>query len=322
MSSGNSLKAKLFTTEHKLGENVKWAWKAEPMGDGTFKITNDKEQSISVAVGMEAKDGSKVQIDRFGNLKVGDYSVIIGSEVLFGWRARKGRGNSYRFMAPDRTIYDGMKVGDEVTFENHPEVQGGALSVSDTGYPMIAGQVVPLWKKEQELRIVVFEQKVEDGYLAYFNVIKPGDKANGKNGTKGIFIPSAGEGKPARFTEKVDGDDYAYTTAVIWSAGEGKNKGYANVQMRTLEKAIREREIYTAIVDLRKAASDVGVAKEVAEALQEEVDFLQADLDESNSDYSNKSFKVESGLDFLFKSSQAPAAPAIKKSELSESMSP
>lgn len=332
MKSGKKCKAKLFYTHFSQSENMLVGWNAVPVGEGVFKVNRRDGTTRDMAIGEEIPGHGKVTIDRdYHCLKVGNYSIQMGQNVAHGWKAKpvkvteydktEGKNKNspgYLITSPENKFYGPFKVGDKVTIPENNDLNNCVLEEGKAGGVTIGSISVPLTLKQYELRLLVMDKRDGYGYEAYFNVIKPGDKANGKNGTKGIFIPAKDE-SPALFCETMPGDSYLYRTAQFWpvkNADGTKNQKAAVGNIRDIEKAVKERNIYTAYKDLEKTISDAikefegleDAGEEFLTSLNEEKDALANELARSNDDWGRHWFSVNMGYNF--------ALPEPKKKSL------
>lgn len=294
----NRLLAKIFTTEHSLGDNVIPGWSASAKGDGRFLITRANGTTREVTLGESISAGDKemsVTLDQKNNLKIGDHSIVIGDNIAEGYTAMKTSGkNRFKLANPEGKRTGALTVGMMVDIEGFPK---GELSLSAYGHPIIGDQTIPLMKKESELSLLVFNNPDKGGYVAYFNKILPGEKNNRKNGIRGIFRPATKAGRPATFSEVIDGDERDYTTAVIWKS---KSDRFVNVQMRPIASALEEAEIVEAIKDLNDVAHEEKANPDVVTQINWEIAALEEKKQAARDAYENKGFSITSGLDFVF----------------------
>lgn len=287
-----ALEGKMFATQYTMGEGYLEGWSAKPIGAGQYIVVrpNGSERNVAIGEEIETKAGKQtVSLEDNGRLlKIGDNRITTGNDIQHGWVAIKSRGTSYKFRSPDNKYFGPFKTGETI---NAPGMIPGILQV-DVGVS-INGKTIPVEKKDQEIQILIMDEKSKKGFKSYFNVKQSGSDKK-QSGTEGVFYKSYGK-KPASFCEYAGDDDYAYRTAIFWDT---KNPKYANVQVRSLQDAMREREIKTNLDTMVSEMKSLQGTPEQS-ILMEEVKGLEQQLEIANKQWKNITFNVQSGKDLI-----------------------
>lgn len=195
-------------------------WEAQPSGDDAYLIqrANGSTRLVKIHEPIKTKDGNRIpQIDERGLLMIGDWSVLIGKGLQHGMHARKiGKPNTYLVFNEkmrnlgEHVLYK-QKDGNEVSL-----LAGHLLKVGD--------DIIPVMPKQKDIQLNVLDKDVDNGKLAYINVIIPGDPNNRENGAPGVFLQPKRVGEPAQFIEVVG--EQKVVTALFHISPKGNRLDY------------------------------------------------------------------------------------------------
>lgn len=320
MTGKYGLKAKLFHSHFGYGREKTFlenshAFFCDEKGRYEIHAPSGNIHTLRDGEFLEAKGrrlGPVEYSEQHACLFLGEFSIPIG-KVTPGWKAKPVE-NKRRFMVQstkgDAASFT-ITLGEQIRKQpGVPDECVGQTPVLDHNKNIVMGIVVKPMRKEFELNLIVMDNQEKNGYLAYFNVLEPGSKSNRRDGTRGVFYPSKGEGKPAAFCEVGQDDGQLYRTAIFWPT---KNPRYSTVNYRDLEKAIMEKRLYREIEDMKKAIEDMGASPEDVGI---DMDENQNRLDAINKDWNSEVFTVHVGKDFLYKE------PTPTNKNKSEALSP
>jgi hypothetical protein len=305
VDSKPKLVGKLFHRSYlSLGENLLEKWSAAETSPGNYLVNRPNGTTLEVAIGGEVPNIGLVAIDSNQNITIGKYTIIAGENVLFDWSAKPIRGqDNYRIRTAEGKFLD-VKLGGTI------EDLDGQITLSEKyDKIMVGNRTIPLYRKQYEQNLIIFDVKERSGQRAFFNLLEPGNENNRKDGIQGIFYPAPSGNKPARFCE-VGPDGKIYATAVFWPS---KNKQFTNGKLRDINLAIEEKSIVNEInkinlkiAEVEAEAVDIGFGiedhpeYEDYTIMQSGLDKLQERLTYLNKDaWENKSFSVTSGHEML-----------------------
>jgi len=265
---GYALKAKIFHSHfgHGDGKRLLDTAYALPQEDGRFSISAPSGKVFELAVGdfIPGASGGReigpVEYSAYHScLHAGPYAIPIG-QVSPGWSARALDGKRRYLVQPpgeDSRTFP-VTLGEVVRqAPGVPEECAGQTPWLDEHGNLRVGIAAKPAVKEYELNLLVLDKRErKNGYLAYFNVLEPGSKANRKDGVRGIFFPPRGDQQPAAFCELNPSDQQLYRTAIFWRT---RNNRYVSGQYRSLAMAVDEKQLYKQIEEIQELADDLEV---------------------------------------------------------------
>lgn len=290
------LLAKAFYNKFTFGKKHLPGWWAVELDGfpGDYKIVraNGTSRTVTIGdmfagVGVDGSSG-EVSVNAQGNLSVGEYTVVLGENLVAGWEAKKIKGMNTFLLTPKDGPAIKVKSGDQVSQSG----LSGLVTVDSYGNPQVGHSGIPLLRKEAEVRLLAFDERDRGGYVSYINTIISGTEEQPK-GVKGIFYPAT-EKMPAAFCEEIEGSEVVYRTAVFRAARNGR--AYLFGQVRPLAAAVAERMLY----DQEKVLADVakGLGHNPAEVFGAQYTVVEKSLAESRQDsWTEESFTVQAGLD-------------------------
>lgn len=285
-----NLTGKLFYSHYTLGDRVLEGWEAKPVSDTDFEVTRHDGSKTSLTLGgtVPSKDGPvEVELDKNDNLKVGDYTVVVGEDIQQGWDAKKmGKADSseYLIRIPDEKSQR-VKLGE-------PHSTLGVVELDEYNNLSTDRGAVKVLEKEYELSLLVFDKKERGGFQAYLNVLTPGDEDGGHDGVKGIVYPPDKKGKPLKFSEEGEGGKM-FATATFWPT---RNDMYAKGQTRTLEDAAEESRVLREVKDLEKKARQAGIEPDYLPGYDDSKKLLK---EYNNDSWKGMLFTVQKGKELL-----------------------
>lgn len=176
------------------GTNVKSIYHLE-MGESGVPVAVNESKTFTILT------GENVNVNLWAKGSRGEYSVY-GSDGLVGHfttnmtEKRKAGKNGMPFNMCE------------------PDKEHGNIVINMGGNV----ESVSLKCKEMEYQLLIYKDIVKKGFLCHFNVKKPGDKNNNKNGVEGILYPAVGN-QPIKFVEKASDGEY-YNTASFFPKSE------------------------------------------------------------------------------------------------------
>lgn len=228
MNKNNDLLVKMFYTHFENGQ-IMPKRHAIQLDDQRFQIIREDGRTREVTLGEYVEGGGTVGQDHNYNLTIGENTILVGGIPIPGWSANRSNSNSkFHLFNPDG-VKKTYNIGDKI-----PGL--GELEIDDRKRISVNGRNIPIFRKEREITLIAFKEEVQGGYKAFFNVNITGEKDNGKNGIKGVFMPGSAN-KPSRFCEPGP-DGNLYATAMIRPNDDGET---VRCVMRTLEDAVQER---------------------------------------------------------------------------------
>lgn len=315
MSKNYKLKTKVFHSHYGYGQGKTYLENSHAFTcdeKGRFEIHAPSGGVFTLREGeyLESKGrrlGPVEYSEKHSCVFLGEYSIPLG-KVTPGWKAKPVQ-NKRRFMvqstAGDASSFT-VTLGEII--REQPGVPAecvGQTPFIDHNKNLVMGLVIKPMKKEFELNMIVMDEKERSGYLAYFNVLEPGSKNNRKDGTRGVFYPSKGDGRPAAFCEVGKDDGELYRTAIFWPT---KNPRYTTAKYRDLEKAVMEKRLHRELADMQAVIEEMGASTEELAMMGISLDENRDRLKEMNKDWNQEVFTVHVGQDFLH-------APTIDKQE-------
>jgi hypothetical protein len=287
-----------------LGEHILESWNAIEVSQNNYVINRSNGTQLEVRVGDEMPNIGLVSVDSNKNLNVGKYTIMSGENIQNGWSAKVTRGtDNFRLRSPEGKFID-VKIGDGI-----PDFEGAVELDERYDKIKIGNRTIPLYRKQYEQNLIIFDIKERNGHRAFFNLLEPGNENNRKDGVQGVFYPSPGGNKPAKFCEQGP-EGKLYATAIFWVSN---NKSFLNGKLRDINLAIEEKSIVEEInqislkmADVEKEAADIGfpvhdhpeyddytVMQSGLNGLQDRLSYLNKDA------WVSKTFSVSAGLEML-----------------------
>lgn len=115
---------KLFYEHHSLGEKVLDGWEAQSHGDDVFRVIRSDNSTIDLKIGdiisTESHGPAEVSLDKNKNLKVGDFTVVTGKDLISSWHAKKvGNKDKEQYLVTTTKQNYGLQLlGEEQDFPN------------------------------------------------------------------------------------------------------------------------------------------------------------------------------------------------------------
>lgn len=258
-----SLIGKYVFPKYGYGDNHLSGWWSVTTGPNSVKVhrKNGTERDMFDGEEVPMPDGSmgivQIQKDR---LMVGEYTVPLfhfegpapeGLEYseLRARPTRPGSGiyylekeNNAELSASERFLVR-VKVGEDV------DIFKSKIQETKNGQLYAGNHLIAVHPLEYEVKLTVYSDYLNGGHRAYFNLCEPGSDLNMKDGIAGSFFPKKGK-TPANFAEMNSEDGKLYKTCTLF--GNDKTKDHITGIYKTLDSAIRERELYKSIKDSEK----------------------------------------------------------------------
>lgn len=261
--------------------------------DKEYQVTRANGSKLHVTVGsdIEGKSGKlKVELNEYGNLSIGDHTVVVGENVLPGLSAnRKGKSESEYFIYSDNK--GGRRVSVTVGERNE---EFGMIGKDNFGNLTTDNGTVKLLHKEKELRLLVLDDEMsfdnDSGNKAYINVYRPGNDRDQLKGVQGVYIKPAKSSDPGLFMED-NGAGEGVITAKFHSSKNGRS---ASVELRGFEDAVIEHELTKKVEFLETRAA----LAEIDPRMLQNYDRLSEELKEVKSQpWEEQRFVVSSGAE-------------------------
>lgn len=195
-------------------------WEAQPAGDDAFlvKRKNGTTRLVHLHQPMKTEDGNKIPtLHESGVLMIGEWSVVIGCDVNLEMHARKrGKPKTYLLLGQNNKNLGDVELGKKKDGKDISLIDGHLLKVGE--------DVIPILPKQKDIQLIVMDKDVDNGKLAYINVIVPGEKDNRENGAPGVFLQPKRSGEPAEFIEVVG--EQKVVTALFHISPKGNRIDY------------------------------------------------------------------------------------------------
>lgn len=263
----NHLIGKYVFPKYGYGENhVKGCW-AVSTGPATVSVHRPDGSVEAMVDGGEIplRNGGEaiVQIHK-DRIMIGNYTVPLfdfdgqaPEDLQYSdLRARPTRPGSHIFYlekennaslpAEERFLLK-VKVGDEV------EALKSKIQYTSNGQLYAGNQLIAVHPLEYEVKLTVYSDYLNGGNRAYFNLCEPGSDLNMKDGIAGSFFPKKGR-TPANFAEMNPADGKLYKTCTLF--GNGNTKDHITGIYKSLDVAVRERELYKSIKEMEPNMAD------------------------------------------------------------------
>ncbi|PTH79202.1 hypothetical protein [Aeromonas veronii] len=275
---------KIVYTDFSIGEKPLSGWEAVPISDEKFLITRKNKSTTVLSIGDETQAGV-VSLDSNGNIKVGEWTVPIGRNLIEGCEARAKRGKGNYFIRMSDGSSHTIKIGDDLA-------NLGKTEIDEFGNIKAGESSILVHKKQYELNLLILGTMEKGGFTSYFNIIEPKNENNRKDGARGIFYPTKDGKRPSSFSE-IGPDGGLYSTAIFWPS---KNDKFVQGKVRPLMMAIKEKAIYEKIKEMNALAAEIGVeASEI-----QGYDSMKKDLNEiNNKSWIEYSFLVNQGINLF-----------------------
>lgn len=191
-------------------------------------------------------------------------------------RARPTRPGSHIFylekennanLPADERFLLRIKVGDEV------DSLKSQINYTKNGQLYAGNHLIAVHPLEYEVKLAVYSDYLNGGHRAYFNLCEPGSDLNMRDGIAGSFFPKKGR-TPANFAEMNPEDGKLYKTCTLF--GNDNTKDHITGIYKTLQVAVRERELYKAIKDMESTMpSELGPLESIEGADVESLDKIR-----------------------------------------------
>lgn len=228
MSKPSNLMIKMFYKHYDNGEILPGRF-AHQLNEESYLIFKQDQTTLEVRIGEQIPNAGRVSLDHNMNLKIGRHTIIVGNDPLVEYQALPTNSKT-KFNVIHK---DGHKM--ECRVGEHLEGLG-KVTQDDYGRIYVNDRNIPIFKKVYELNLIVMPTASSNGYLAFFNNLKPKDPDNRQNGIPGVFIAGS-TNKPSKFQEKGP-DGNLYSTCLIKPNSDGRT---VRCLLRNLNDAIEER---------------------------------------------------------------------------------
>lgn len=237
-NSNRKLQAKAFYANNSIGDNILSGWEAKPLDENAFLVTRHDGTTRRVVVGESIPKVGEVSINSAGNLSVGNFTVVVGVNLIPDWEAKPAKGkDNFRVNRP-------REAGGafEVQLGGHVEGYGDVV-MDEYGNLRVGEKSIRVARKQYEINLLVWNiADDKQGFESVINLIEPGSKDNRRNGVYGSFKRTAMDsGQPAVFREKGP-NGVLLNTAVFWPS---ENKKFLFGRIRSRDEALLEYEAFT-----------------------------------------------------------------------------
>lgn len=251
-STQRKLVAKMIYTHFSVGQHVSDTQWAEPLSPGKYRIHGIDTKPVDMMVGQAWGEAHELSVNEDGRAMLGQWVLPTGRNLLMGLTA-KPKGNADN---PSGYIIRN-RGGEAITItKGVPHRTYGEVSVDEFGNLSTQAGAILLTKKAFEISLLVFSERIDGGYLAYVNRLEPGNKANRKDGTKGVFYPPRSSNQPAKFWEQIAADSKV-NTAVIWPSKSGSS--YCTIETRSPDAAAEIDRADREILRYKAMAETLGI---------------------------------------------------------------
>lgn len=241
-----------------------WAISTGPSSVQVFRPNGTTENMVDGGE-VPLRDGGEaiVQIEK-DRVMIGNYTVPLfdfngpaPEDLQYSeLRARPTRPGSHIFylekennaaLPKEERFLLRVKVGDEV------EALKSKIQYTDNGQLYAGNQLIAVHPLEYEVKLTVYSDYLNGGHRAYFNLCEPGSDLNMRDGIAGSFFPKKGN-TPANFAEMNPEDGKLYKTCTLF--GNSNTKDHLSGIYKTLDSAVRERELYKLIKEHESSMTD------------------------------------------------------------------
>lgn len=260
-----SLQAKTFYADHSIGDNILSGWEAKPLDENSFLIKRRDGSTRKVVVGEAIPKVGEVSVNSAGNLSVGNFTVVVGENLIPDWEAKPTSGKDTFFIK--RPKEQGHNLRD-VSLGSDLEGMGQVV-MDEYGNLRVGDKSIRVARKQFEINLLVWSvPDAKEGFQSVINLIEPGNKGNRKDGVYGAFCRTRmGSNKPAIFKEKGPNGELL-NTAVFWPS---ENKKYVVGKIRDRNDAILEKEALRAEKKLERRIKEE--CRETNLELEEHMDY-------------------------------------------------